>query len=714
MANEDLNAAVRAVQTAQALARAAAMAARLSEANAREILAEIILISGGLDGALVRTNNLNDLTDVPTARINLGLGTAAVLDSGDLLQAANNLSDIVDAAEARDNLGISTSIGSADWTIDVCRVYAISNATGSDLFLGYADPTTTGTAAYAIGCAAAGLVAKKTFSGLGAILPREGAGRTAEIVIEGDVSSYAGDLTTLLAGCTGYLSITVRGTGTNTTAGCTAFDGSVADCLYLGATTAPSMNSAGYKPTEGGTTTSVPCTKFDLSAAGFAAEPTVSGHGYRIRFDANTQTVALRNATSYFCKVTGSTLTLVAALAAAPAAPVAGVGGDVFYIEKAGVTWSGTAAFRGLGGGLLNLAGVGSATTLNIFNANVNSVSFCQSGTSMSFSDCVVSLNRSYAHPVHGTITASGSRSGTSLTVNRSFVAAIGITSGTSSSFAQCPFVSLGNGCVTGSGNASFSQCPAITWGSTGASPTVVARTLAGGIVLNGFCSIGCGQGEFNGQTAITILGARNFVNLGNAQGNTTLLFPYDGVTKGFFFIDLHNGGVASGVFPKDTLISIRSATPPPEGGFATIIGVQSQASSWATLISRGGGAVDNSWNYVSVDDVLLFVAQNKLATFLSDSDQTVAPGTDKASEYHMRLVTTGNRNITTATTSAVDKDVVRFVNFSSTHTLQIKDGAGTNLYLLPVVSAQAAKAVDLIFSSTQWVVQSSCWVPAQ
>ena len=123
---------------------------------------------------------------------------------------------------------------------------------------------------------------------------------------------------------------------------------------------------------------------------------------------------------------------------------------------------------------------------------------------------------------------------------------------------------------------------------------------------------------------------------------------------------------------------------------------------------------MDNSWNYVSVDDVLLFVAQNKLATFLSDSDQTVAPGTDKASEYHMRLVTTGNRNITTATTSAVDKDVVRFVNFSSTHTLQIKDGAGTNLYLLPVVSAQAAKAVDLIFSSTQWVVQSSCWVPAQ
>lgn len=55
------------------------------------------------------SNNLSDLSNVSTARTNLGLGTSAVQNVAFFAQAANNLSDLASASTARTNLGLGTS-----------------------------------------------------------------------------------------------------------------------------------------------------------------------------------------------------------------------------------------------------------------------------------------------------------------------------------------------------------------------------------------------------------------------------------------------------------------------------------------------------------------------------------------------------------------------------------------------------------------------------
>ena len=70
----------------------------------------------------------------------------------------------------------------ANWTLGVCRVYAVDGVNGNDANVGFADPATSSAADYAIACAAAGAagVAKKTLAGLGAVFPRQGRGRLVE------------------------------------------------------------------------------------------------------------------------------------------------------------------------------------------------------------------------------------------------------------------------------------------------------------------------------------------------------------------------------------------------------------------------------------------------------------------------------------------------------------------------------------------------------
>lgn len=55
---------------------------------------------------LMRANNLSDLSNIPQARVNLGLGSAATQADTAFLKSANNLSDIGSAISARTNLGL--------------------------------------------------------------------------------------------------------------------------------------------------------------------------------------------------------------------------------------------------------------------------------------------------------------------------------------------------------------------------------------------------------------------------------------------------------------------------------------------------------------------------------------------------------------------------------------------------------------------------------
>ncbi|PIR87695.1 MAG: hypothetical protein COU10_03425, partial [Candidatus Harrisonbacteria bacterium CG10_big_fil_rev_8_21_14_0_10_45_28] len=60
-----------------------------------------------LTGALLASNNLSDLISTSTARTNLGLGSAALQNTGTFLQTANNLSDLSSTSTARTNIGFT-------------------------------------------------------------------------------------------------------------------------------------------------------------------------------------------------------------------------------------------------------------------------------------------------------------------------------------------------------------------------------------------------------------------------------------------------------------------------------------------------------------------------------------------------------------------------------------------------------------------------------
>jgi hypothetical protein len=73
-------------------------------------LAQINVDIAALDAAkCAKAANLSDLTDPAQAVINLGLGSAALLDASDFLQTANNLSDVPNDATARTNIGAAAA-----------------------------------------------------------------------------------------------------------------------------------------------------------------------------------------------------------------------------------------------------------------------------------------------------------------------------------------------------------------------------------------------------------------------------------------------------------------------------------------------------------------------------------------------------------------------------------------------------------------------------
>ncbi len=305
----------------------------------------------------------------------------------------------------------------ANWSSSNIRVYAIDPINGNDASRGYADAAGTSAGQYATACAAAGAVAKRTIAGLTAIFPKVGAGRTVEIVIaNGGVNTqgaFAETLGQLLNGVNGYALAgpLVRGTGTNTTAGCVAFDGSTADVTYQGAITVPTLNVAGYNPV-GATTTSLPCQLAGGGAAALPAEP-ASPLGWRVRFDAATVTVALRNQCRQIAQVAGgNTITPQTAFGAAPAA------GDVFYIEQAGIAITVADLISGLGYATptnvtigvfgAQITGVRWNTTINFSSLEIRMALCGGAAFNVSGDSALINLGQTLAHPVLGSFTIGG------------------------------------------------------------------------------------------------------------------------------------------------------------------------------------------------------------------------------------------------------------------------------------------------------------------
>lgn len=143
-----------------------------------------------------------------------------------------------------------------------------------------------------------------------------------------------------------------------------------------------------------------------------------------------------------------------------------------------------------------------------------------------------------------------------------------------------------------------------------------------------------CGQLEINSPTAFAVQGPNNYINLAYAGANTSFSFPYDGSTRGFFFMDLHNGGVPSTLLAKRNIIAISAAHLPPVGGFADLLLNTASSISWAQAAI--GGSSDGAGNCVIVDDLSpvygmlrftgnLFGATGTTTSFLSDTGVMVA-----------------------------------------------------------------------------------------
>lgn len=309
--------------------------------------------------------------------------------------------------------GTTITIGqnlSARWNVARCRVYAVDGVNGNDANAGFADPASSSAGDYAIACAAAGAVAKKTIAGLAAIFPRQGAGRLVEIVIA--AATYTDGLELVLDGVVGYAlgSPTIRGTVTNATAGSVAFAGSTADVTMAGGVTVTGLNAPGYNPTGVPTSSVIQCLKVGGAAPAFAAEPAVP-LGWRIRFDSATTTAALRNICRSVSQVTGTDTVFVQTVL--PAVPVAG---DTFYLEQAGVVVPAFTTPSVLGAPpntSLGIQFVGVRWGGNSAFADIRArFAFC--GSANFFANgtqgggTVLTTSQSFTHPVLGSLTVGG------------------------------------------------------------------------------------------------------------------------------------------------------------------------------------------------------------------------------------------------------------------------------------------------------------------
>lgn len=331
----------------------------------------------------------------------------------------------------------------AAWGSSVVRIYAVDGVNGDDTREGFADTGPSPSPSdYATASVQAGANALKTIAGLAKIFPRLGAGRLVEVQFA--PGTYAGSPADFLNGVTGYAApIVVRGTGTVASAGTTQFDGTTADATVVGAVTATALFAAGYNPASGITTSQMTMAKVGGGTPAWGTRPALPV-GLRLRGDVATTTAALRNACRQACNsATGDTVLFQTVF---PGLPVVS---DVFYAEQPGVVFGAMTlnAPNTTGITFVGCRWTGAITSTSGKQTYV----FCQTDSSVTYSgNDNWTVTQSYTHPVLGSLTPGGGlRCGSSATLSRGIVSALGLVCVTEVQFTSMPGnFSLGAGCA--------------------------------------------------------------------------------------------------------------------------------------------------------------------------------------------------------------------------------------------------------------------------
>jgi hypothetical protein len=466
-----------------------------------------------------------------------------------------------------DAIPIPTVGPAADWPLADTRYYAVDYDGGNDAHLGYSDTS----------MAFAGDRAVKTMQRLGEILPRYGNGRSVKIFIKARAAGAAylkrdgvtaDTLDSFLSGVVGYAPIVVQATGTNSTAGATAFTDDAADNAYLGAIPVPGTNVAGYHPAGTPTTSLVQCLTATGGAPGFAAEP-AAPLGWRMRFDANTATVALRNQWRTISRVstTATTRDTLTPHTVWPAVPTAA---DTFYVEQPGVVDSGWGipGFTTVGRTANSIVGIRSTGSVNIGNGSGRlAIRFCGFANFFSTASMNVAMtscrSEGAIQPQHaGSLSASGVTS-----VGNTFIEDMHFVSWQDGSYAGAILSLVGGflsarpdraslGSSTGAGIVNRAVGGVSIQSAAGAITNVEITGAARAIRLTGICSVVIG-----GNSAAPSGSSGNSVGLqlDLAQGSNVIIVGTPTVTGSTADVQLADGTTATWAEARAGIIDARA-----------------------------------------------------------------------------------------------------------------------------------------------------------
>jgi hypothetical protein len=548
---------------------------------------------------------------------------------------------------------VALSGSPASWNLNTTRVYAVDFVNGIDTNIGYADPATTSASDYAAACQLAGSRALKTIAGLAAIFPSFGNDHKVEIVFANGgvntVETYASALTIALGAMTGYAAFDCRATGTNPTAGCTAFDGSLNDCTYLGAVTGTGLNANGYNPTGSPTTSTVQCVLNGGGAPAFPPEPAIPC-GLRVRFSVTTPTVALRNVCRTISKVSGGdTLVWSTALPAVPAT------NDVFYIEQAGVAIPGVILSATLmaGAARADFAGIAFTASVNL-NNGAWLFGFCQFTQWFETTNQTFLLTTLYQHPVLGNFTVGSCRTSGTFSSNRSVPSLSACTLASGGTFTS-PYSLSNNGGVTYGSEVTITdpqcQISQTSFGSNGAIVGVGPRILANALAISGGGSIRIDQLDSSNTpipSAGIYVGANGYsqrllIDFGSGNANAAITGTNNGVA-GFYT-----------TFTKGLTVLLNASHPPTiTGTFADLYLSSNLGTYWASVVNGGLGFRENANNqYICVPGAgggsqvistcklkfsgTLLGGASSVFTYLSD-DGEITPGSNNVSPINYPL----------------------------------------------------------------------------